>query len=234
MGLEAFKVGQIVRAFVKSIQAFGVFLRIEDSRISGLCHRSEVRDNAGEDWAKEVRLGDDVSALITEIDLEKQRISFSMRKSRIHKASDAITAAREENGSEVDTDDGADDDLDIILDAQRAAEEASESEESDVDLARDAEADSDQEDTEMGPVSFRAFSFFDCNPLISPSKPVTLASFDFSLGSQHWFLLQLARFGRCRRQSRQRRRRGSGRHDLHRACSLHQQVVGQPQLDKLC
>lgn len=42
IGLDKFHVGQLVRAFVKSIQPFGAFLRIENSRVSGLCHRSEV------------------------------------------------------------------------------------------------------------------------------------------------------------------------------------------------
>lgn len=42
LSMENFKAGQLVKAFVKSVQAFGVFLRVDNSRVSGLCHRTEV------------------------------------------------------------------------------------------------------------------------------------------------------------------------------------------------
>lgn len=106
----------------------------------------QVRDNPGEDWAKEFRQGDDVSALITEVDLEKQRISFSMRKSKIHDASEALHAEREAAMLE----DGEDDDLDIILDAERAAQDSDS--ESDSESAADLEED-EAEDAEMETVS---------------------------------------------------------------------------------
>lgn len=40
--LGSFKEGDHVDAVVKKVDTFGIFLRIEDSGVSGLCHKSEV------------------------------------------------------------------------------------------------------------------------------------------------------------------------------------------------
>lgn len=37
-------VGQIIRGTVKSVQSFGVFVRLRNSDLSGLCHISEVSE----------------------------------------------------------------------------------------------------------------------------------------------------------------------------------------------
>ena len=40
--MSDFAEGQLVTATVKKVEAFGMFLQIEDSDVSGLCHKSEV------------------------------------------------------------------------------------------------------------------------------------------------------------------------------------------------
>jgi len=40
--MSDFELGQKVIASVKSVEAYGMFLRIEGSDVSGLCHKSEV------------------------------------------------------------------------------------------------------------------------------------------------------------------------------------------------
>lgn len=42
LGLSDFSVGQTVVAVVKKVEEYGIFLRIEGSNVSGLCHKSEV------------------------------------------------------------------------------------------------------------------------------------------------------------------------------------------------
>jgi len=42
LGLSDFKEGQNVVAVVKKVEEYGIFLRIEGSNVSGLCHKSEV------------------------------------------------------------------------------------------------------------------------------------------------------------------------------------------------
>lgn len=42
--LEDFKEGQVVRGRVKRAEKFGVFIRIFDSAVTGMCHVSEAAD----------------------------------------------------------------------------------------------------------------------------------------------------------------------------------------------
>jgi rRNA biogenesis protein RRP5 len=42
LGLSDFVEGQKVVAIVKKVEAYGMFLRIDGSDVSGLCHKSEV------------------------------------------------------------------------------------------------------------------------------------------------------------------------------------------------
>ena len=39
----ALQEGQTLRGKVKKVETFGVFIEIENSKLSGLCHKSEVR-----------------------------------------------------------------------------------------------------------------------------------------------------------------------------------------------
>jgi RecJ-like exonuclease len=43
VGLSDFQVGQKVEGRVKSVMDFGLFIEIAGTKISGLCHKSEVR-----------------------------------------------------------------------------------------------------------------------------------------------------------------------------------------------
>jgi rRNA biogenesis protein RRP5 len=42
LGLSDFAEGQTVVAIVKKVEEYGIFLRIDGSNVSGLCHKSEV------------------------------------------------------------------------------------------------------------------------------------------------------------------------------------------------
>lgn len=41
--LSDFAKGQIVDGTVKRVEDYGVFIQIKDTKVSGLCHKSEVR-----------------------------------------------------------------------------------------------------------------------------------------------------------------------------------------------
>lgn len=41
--LRDFKKGQIVHGHVKKLEDYGLFIELDDSKVSGLCHKSEVR-----------------------------------------------------------------------------------------------------------------------------------------------------------------------------------------------
>ncbi len=43
-GLADYEVGQKVDTTVRKVEPYGMFLQVVGSRVSGLCHRSEVRE----------------------------------------------------------------------------------------------------------------------------------------------------------------------------------------------
>ena len=76
---EQFPVGTHVEGEVKNITEFGLFLGL-DNDIDGMVHLSDISwDQRGEDAIQDFRKGDEVKAVVTEIDVEKERISLSIK-----------------------------------------------------------------------------------------------------------------------------------------------------------
>lgn len=73
-----YKVGDVVTAKVVSITPFGAFAQIIDG-VDGLIHISQIADRRVENVADVLSVGQEVDVKITEIDLEKKRISISIR-----------------------------------------------------------------------------------------------------------------------------------------------------------
>ncbi|OCF37082.1 rRNA biogenesis protein RRP5 [Kwoniella heveanensis CBS 569] len=102
LGLSDFEEGQKVVAEVKKVEAYGIFLRIEGSDVSGLCHKSEISDNKKQDVSqalKGFREGDQVKAKIITIDQEKGKISFGIKASYF---GDEFGAVEEEKDEDVE------------------------------------------------------------------------------------------------------------------------------------
>ncbi|WVQ96181.1 hypothetical protein IAU59_003284 [Kwoniella sp. CBS 9459] len=145
LGLSDFEEGQKVVAEVKKVEAYGIFLRIEGSDVSGLCHKSEISDNKKQDVSqalKGFREGDQVKAKIITIDQEKRKINFGIKASYF---GDEFGAA--ENA------DGNDDEDAEIEDAEVAGSEEEEEDAKDDDEEEAEEGDvimleSDDEDEE--------------------------------------------------------------------------------------
>ena len=73
------EVGQIIRGTVKSVQSFGVFVRLRNSELSGLCHISEVSESYVKDLGKQYAAGDVVKAKVLRKDDAKKTISLGMK-----------------------------------------------------------------------------------------------------------------------------------------------------------
>ncbi len=74
--------GQKVNGFIRAISEFGVFVQIENTQISGLCHKSELADSASADDAlRAFKVGDMVKAKVLEVSAEKNRIAFGLKPS---------------------------------------------------------------------------------------------------------------------------------------------------------
>ena len=75
---NTYKVGDVVNAKVVSITPFGAFAQIIEG-VDGLIHISQIADQRVENVADVLSVGQEVEAKITEIDIDKKRISISMR-----------------------------------------------------------------------------------------------------------------------------------------------------------
>ena len=76
---ETHPVGTEVEGEVKNITEFGLFIGL-DNDIDGMVHLSDLSwDQRGEEAIKNYRKGDIVKAVVTEVDVEKERISLSIK-----------------------------------------------------------------------------------------------------------------------------------------------------------
>ena len=76
---EQFPVGTQVEGEVKNITEFGLFVGLEND-IDGMVHLSDISwDQRGEDAIQDFRKGDTVQAVVSEVDVEKERISLSIK-----------------------------------------------------------------------------------------------------------------------------------------------------------
>ncbi|MGI9391384.1 MAG: 30S ribosomal protein S1 [Boseongicola sp.] len=76
---ESNPVGSQVEGEVKNITEFGLFIGLEND-IDGMVHLSDLSwDQRGEDVIQDFRKGDMVKAAVTEVDVEKERISLSVK-----------------------------------------------------------------------------------------------------------------------------------------------------------
>ncbi|KAF8640392.1 hypothetical protein AX17_000062 [Amanita inopinata Kibby_2008] len=77
--------GQIVDGVVKKIESYGLFIQINDSKLQGLCHKSELSDNSDADVVSALqgfREGDSVKAIV--LSVEQRRISLSIKPSHFN------------------------------------------------------------------------------------------------------------------------------------------------------
>ena len=76
---ETHPVGTHVEGEVKNITEFGLFVGLEND-IDGMVHLSDLSwDQRGEEAIQNYRKGDVVKAVVTEVDVEKERISLSIK-----------------------------------------------------------------------------------------------------------------------------------------------------------
>ncbi|RPA89371.1 nucleic acid-binding protein [Choiromyces venosus 120613-1] len=134
---SSLKKGQIVKGKVRNVAEYGIFISVDGSEnISGLCHKSQIADNAIEDISKLYAIGDPVKAKIMSIDPEKKRISFGLKASYFKdEGSEDENEDEDEDESEDDSEEGGVD-LSAVKDFESDASEDSDEEgnESDVEM----------------------------------------------------------------------------------------------------
>ncbi|KAH7885958.1 hypothetical protein F5I97DRAFT_1927833 [Phlebopus sp. FC_14] len=99
--------GQKVTGRIKRIEHYGLFIEIDDSKISGLCHKSELSDNKDADVTVALRTfreGDKVKAVILKRDLEKKQLSLGLKPSYFAEDADVHGHSTCDRSREADTD----------------------------------------------------------------------------------------------------------------------------------
>lgn len=76
--MSAYKIGDIVEGTVTGIQAYGVFVLL-DNDVQGLVHISECKHGYMDNLRDFVRVGEKIRAKIIDIDEYTQKISLSIR-----------------------------------------------------------------------------------------------------------------------------------------------------------
>ncbi len=91
---ETHPVGAEIEGEVKNITEFGLFVGL-DNDIDGMVHLSDLSwDQRGEDAIQNYRKGDTVKAQVTEVDVEKERISLSVKALGEDSFSDAVDGVK--------------------------------------------------------------------------------------------------------------------------------------------
>ncbi|TFK77280.1 hypothetical protein BDN72DRAFT_784291 [Pluteus cervinus] len=79
--------GQIISGVVKRVEEYGIFIQVENSKLSGLCHKTELADNLEADVTAALngfKEGDKLKAYVLAI--EDRRISLSIKPSLLEGA----------------------------------------------------------------------------------------------------------------------------------------------------
>ncbi|MGL9760332.1 MAG: 30S ribosomal protein S1 [Symbiopectobacterium sp.] len=77
---ETHNKGDRVEGKIKSITDFGIFIGL-DSGIDGLVHLSDISWNvAGEEAVREYKKGDEIAAVVLQVDVERERISLGVKQ----------------------------------------------------------------------------------------------------------------------------------------------------------
>jgi ribonuclease R len=83
------KLGDVYQGYVTGVQAFGLFVELEEIYVQGLVHVSSMTDDyyrfderahvlKGENTRKVYRLGDEVEVQVVRVDLEQRKIDFAL------------------------------------------------------------------------------------------------------------------------------------------------------------
>ncbi|KAG0235897.1 rRNA biogenesis protein rrp5 [Actinomortierella wolfii] len=131
MTLADFQKGEKVKGTIKAVKPIGVFIKIDGSNVSGLCHISEISENHVPDVSKLYSVGDPVKAKILDIDMDQKRISFGLKSSYF-----------EEGDAEEEEDEGDDEE------AAEGSDVEMEDADEDIEMASDDEEDDDEDESE--------------------------------------------------------------------------------------
>ncbi|KAJ9541321.1 hypothetical protein OSB04_027827, partial [Centaurea solstitialis] len=96
--------GEIISGRVKRIEPYGLFIAIDQSKLVGLCHVSELPEDHIDNIEAKYKIREKVKAKILKVDEERQRISLGMKRSYFEMDTD-VGAPAEHGSDALDEDD---------------------------------------------------------------------------------------------------------------------------------
>lgn len=91
---ETHPTGTVIEGEVKNITEFGLFIGLEGD-IDGMVHLSDISwDTRGEDAIQDFRKGDVVKAVVQDVDVEKERISLSIKSLENEHMAEAVDGVK--------------------------------------------------------------------------------------------------------------------------------------------
>ena len=143
------KIGEKYKGTVTRVEPYGVFVRLENSEMTGLAHLSECSDNYIKNLTDLYDPGDLVKALVVKKDEEQNRFGLSLKASHFEDDSDSDDDDKSTSSSESGSDaDDADDVLNDVLvsDAENSDEVDSDDENFASKLAAKMDVNDNEED----------------------------------------------------------------------------------------
>ncbi|XP_078180965.1 RIBOSOMAL RNA PROCESSING 5 isoform X4 [Carex rostrata] len=88
VGFSNLHVGAVIYGHVRRVELYGLFITLDNSKLVGLCHVSEISDESIDDLHAMYKAGDRVKAKILKVDEAKNKISLGMKQSYFEDGSD--------------------------------------------------------------------------------------------------------------------------------------------------
>ncbi|GAB4851487.1 hypothetical protein Ancab_030889 [Ancistrocladus abbreviatus] len=79
--LSNLHVGDVISGRIKRVESFGLFITIDNTNMTGLCHVSELPHDHVDSFGDKYRVGDRVTAKILKVDKERHRIALGLKTS---------------------------------------------------------------------------------------------------------------------------------------------------------
>lgn len=157
---EDLEVGEIFEGSVKSVTDFGVFIKLDGTmNVSGLCHHSQISDNAVDDVKQLFGEGDRVKVKVLAVDTEKKQLSLGMKASyftediEMEDAEESAEDAEEQSQEESEEDEESSDDMEQDEDEVHDNDELI-----DVEQASDSSDDENEDESDEGTKSANGLS----------------------------------------------------------------------------
>lgn len=94
-----YEIGQIVKGKVVQIKEYGAFIELE-AGLDGLVHISEIANKRVNNVSEEIELGQEIEAKILELDVDRKRISLSIKDATLELHPELVEAMEDEEYEE--------------------------------------------------------------------------------------------------------------------------------------